>query len=841
MPNRPRPSNRRLPLNTSVFSLNLLEVPDLMPYMFATTRRCILALTAATLSVAADPVQLSGIYPDLAFFNDEGECGTGAVVPWADRLWVVTYAPHWPKGSSDKLYEITPDLRLIVRPESIGGTPANRMIHRESQQLFIGPHAIDDQGKVRTISYADMFGRPTGNARHLTDPANKIYYATMEEGIYEVDVRTLKITELFRDEQLEGGRKADLPGYHGKGLYSGQGRLVYANNGEYGHAAKTNPTTASGVLAEWDGTSDRWNIVRRNQFTEVTGPGGIYGNEKPESDPLWSMGWDHRSLILMLLDDGKWHTFRLPKGSHSYDGAHGWNTEWPRIREIGEGDKLLATMHGTFWNFPKTFSAKNTAGITPRSNYLKVIGDFCRWNDQVVFGCDDTAKAEFLNKRKAKGEIAAPQSQSNLWFVKPGMIDKLGPPLGRGALWMKEDVAAGTTTEPFLIAGYERKSLHLSQSLAPGASGSRITLEVDADGKGVWKQIREIDFKLESEWLDLTGIEGVWLRLKASAAITRATAAFHFSAPDNRGTTPDPIFAGLATATDSEITGGLVRARDANKRTLAFAAMAADGADIGCYELHADLTLKPAAEAALHEFVKTRTKIPVGVVSVDEASVVFVDDDGKRWRLPKGDAALDKRGPLGDHRAAREVATERDLFHAHGTFYELPANNAGGFAKLRPVATHNLRVHDFCSYRGLFIMTGVSNDYRKGNPHIIRSADGKAGLWAGAIDDVWAMGKPRGEGGPWRGTAVKAGQPSDPYLATAYDQKSLELSHIGANSVTFRLEADFTGDGSWRAVRSFEVASGATVRHAFPAAFGAYWFRLIAESDTTATAHFIYQ
>ncbi len=93
-----------------------------MRRMFATPRRCILALTAAVLSATANPVQLSGIYPHLAFFNDEGECGTGAVVPWADRLWVVTYAPHMPQGSSDKLYEITPDLRLLIRPESIGGT-----------------------------------------------------------------------------------------------------------------------------------------------------------------------------------------------------------------------------------------------------------------------------------------------------------------------------------------------------------------------------------------------------------------------------------------------------------------------------------------------------------------------------------------------------------------------------------------------------------------------------------------------------------------------------------------------------------------------------------------------
>ena len=48
---------------------------------------------------------VSGIWPRLAYYNNEGECGTGAVVPWAGKLWVVTYGPHLPFGSSDKLYE----------------------------------------------------------------------------------------------------------------------------------------------------------------------------------------------------------------------------------------------------------------------------------------------------------------------------------------------------------------------------------------------------------------------------------------------------------------------------------------------------------------------------------------------------------------------------------------------------------------------------------------------------------------------------------------------------------------------------------------------------------------
>ncbi|MGI9243829.1 MAG: hypothetical protein ACR2RV_23735, partial [Verrucomicrobiales bacterium] len=728
-------------------------------------------------------------------FNNQGECGTGAVVPWADRLWVVTYAPHFPKGSDDKLYEITPDLTQTIRPESIGGTPANRMIHRESNQLFIGPYAIDKDRNVRAIPYSQMFGRPTGNARHLTDPAGKILYASMEEGFYEVDVDTLEVTELWADEAMKTNRrKADLPGYHGKGFYSGQGVYVYANNGEHGRAAKERPDIPSGVLAEWDGRADTWTIVRRNQFTEITGPDGITGSLNPATSPIWAVGWDHRSLLLgVRMPDSGWSFYRLPKGSHSYDGAHGWNTEWPRIRDIGEGDFLM-TMHGTFWRFPKGFTPQTSAGITPRSNYLKVIGDFARWGDRLVLGCDDTANQEFLNKRKAKGQIAAPQSQSNLWFIEPDQLDSFGPAIGRGAVWQNEFIKAGQPSAPYLFAGYHYRGLHLSHQ---GEKEVTVHLEIDREGDGQWSPLR-----VETSPPGVTTFisfppkeEGAWIRLTASDDLTNASAVFTYRNADPRTSEATSLFNGLAESGDS-LSGGLIRARGGNKKTLAFAAVSRDGSDLGYYELGADLRLKHTDDPKSHDYTKEHTVIPnpAGIFEIDAASVIFTDDDGKRWRLPKGDPSLDEH-PFGNYRLAREVATERDLLNAHGTFYELPARNAGGFEKLRPVSTHNRLVHDFCSYRGLFIISGVSTDAPTDNPHILHSDDGKTALWAGAIDDIWQLGKPRGIGGPWKNSAVKAGQPSDPFLMTAYDQKTVELSATSTASIT--VEVDVSGTGLW--------------------------------------------
>ena len=145
---------------------------------------------------------VSGVYPHLVMYNNEGECGTGAVVPWAGDLWVVTYGPHCPVGSSDKLYRIKPDLTRETFPASVGGTHADRMIHRETNQLLIGPYVIDAKGNVRVVPPARMPGRLTGAARHLTDPASKVYVATMETGLYELDMRTLAVNTLIREDGM---------------------------------------------------------------------------------------------------------------------------------------------------------------------------------------------------------------------------------------------------------------------------------------------------------------------------------------------------------------------------------------------------------------------------------------------------------------------------------------------------------------------------------------------------------------------------------------------------------------------------------------------------------------
>lgn len=790
---------------------------------------------------------ISGIYPHLASFNGSNECGTGTLVPWADRLWWTTYAPHAPNGSDDRLYAMNEGRDLMAFGGSVGGTPANRLIHRESRQLFIGPHVIDEGGRVRTIPYTRMPGRPTGTARHLTEPASKVYTATMEEGLYEIDVESLEVTRLFVDTNGETeGPRMGLPGYHGKGLYSGQGVLVYANNGEYGRAARTDPRTSSGVLAEWSG-GDAWSTVLRHQFTEVTGPGGILGSSDPEKDPLWSIGWDHRSLILMLrsAEDDQWHRFRLPKGSHSYDGAHGWNTEWPRIRDVGRAE-LLMTMHGTLWDFPRGFELRSTGGIRPLSNYLKVVGDFCRLGDKVVFGCDDAARSEFLNRRRAKGKIAGPAaSQSNLWFVDPDDLDRVGPLVGHGAVFVDEEVAAGQWSDPFLFVGYDFRGVHLVNH---GQEAVTFAFEVDG-GSGSFETLRSEGLRGgQARFFPFRDAEsGEWVRVAVDRA---ARVSVHFEMRDVRpevaARPPIPVDHQLAPV-GRPAWGGLLRAGGPGGGLQVLSTRVADGESriVGYHELSMGLGLDPVPDGEgerTANWMVENVAIPRGVVSLDAASAFHVDDAGRRWRFPVGNAVYRERPELLDlQRTSREVTTERDLFQCAGTFFELPADNAGGFARMRPIATHEHFIQDYCSWRGLLAMTGVSPAGEVGGPagQIVRSAD--AAVWIGAVDDLWSFGKPRGRGGPWSRTRVEANVPSDPYLMCGYDKKSVSLNHGAQEPVKLTLEVDITGDGHWVRYWSWRVAAGETGRHTFPEEFAAYWVRAVADRDCDATVEFVYE
>ncbi|MCH7228978.1 hypothetical protein, partial [Haloferula sp. A504] len=754
-------------------------------------------------------VEISGVYPHLTMTNSHGECGPGAIAPWAGDLWVVTYAPHEPDGSTDKLYQIKPDLTRVIRPESVGGTPANRMIHNESNQLFIGHHAIAADGTVRTIPVASMPGRLTGSARHLTDPSNKIYHATMEEGFYEVDVNTLAVTTLYVDNQYPGTPKANLPGVHGKGLFTSQGKLYYTNNG------------GGGTLAAWDGSS--WTAVQNDNFTELTGPGGIRGNT-PSDDRLWAVGWDGRSLILKVLEGGTWTDFRLPKSSYTHDADPGWFTEWPRIRQLDPdtpGSPYLMHMHGMFFDFPGTFSAVDFSGLRPLCSYHKMPVDYCTFEGRLVMTKNDLSK--FSN-------ALAPRAQSNLWFGQIEDLSDWGAPQGHGGVWVNESVSAAEVSDPFLVNGFSRITLHLRNG---GGSAVPVAIE-SSDGSGTWSAVTTVNVPANGYTFEiLNDLPAEWLRLTANVAASNLSGYFILSNPYPHSPIASVGTDRFAALADIRDTGGhsdgLIRPMSGSDLQLEFASN-----DGGYHRIGGALELQDVTNGSAEASLRSQ-----GALSQDfgsDAASAWIDDGGTRFRLPKLDPLYDAPFLSGWARGFREVVTERELLNVHGTFYEIPRDNSGGKRRMRPLATHGKRITDFTSWRGLLVLSGVLDD-APASDALVRSPSGAA-LWLGEVDDIWKMGEPRGTGGPWRDTAVTAGTPSDPYLMYGYDRKELTLSVADAATIT--VEVDFLADNTWSTYQSFSLSAGETLNHLFPDGFHSHWVRVTSSASTTATAQFTY-
>ena len=101
------------------------------------------------------------------------------------------------------------------------------------------------------------------------------------------------------------------------------------------------------------------------------------------------------------------------------------------------------------------------------------------------------------------------------------------------------------------------------------------------------------------------------------------------------------------------------------------------------------------------------------------------------------------------------------------------------------------------------------------------------------------MGKAVGIGGPWKDTAVEAGEPSDQYLMTGYDKKSLTLESSEACQIT--AEIDISGMGDWYTYKIFTLSASEPVRHQFPEAFGAYWIRFRSDEEAIVSAQLVYQ
>jgi hypothetical protein len=576
-----------------------------------------------------------------------------------------------------------------------------------------------------------------------------------------------------------------------------------------------------GTLATFDGKD--WKVIEHRQYTDVTGPEGIAPTQESMTKPLWTIGWDKRSLRLQVLDHGKFHVFLLPNG---------WFTEWPRIREIDKG-RYLMDMHGMFFDFPGGFRPGMSAGIAPIGRHLRYIPDFCHWNERLVLATDETS---------VQGNPMAGQPQSNLWFGRYEDLRNWGEASAAGSLWINDPVKAGEPSPPFLFNGFARRVVHLAA--APKTS---FQLELDVDGNNHWTpyQTFTIDDSGYLSHVFPDNLVGQWVRVTLDRDSEKTSVAFHYS--DSRWHDPAgpgrQRFASLTDADSSEAIPSIHMFPAKKNRNLEI--VRKEGDKVTFAELNAE-SFEYASTDGNEDLQKKSNIKPV--FTVDDASVVLrisENIDGKTTkhvlRLPKGSSAFDKAFAEGWPRDEREVESERTLANIHGTFYEVPFWIVGQsplFTKMKPICSHNTRIDDFATWRGLLWLSGVKSD-APADEHVIRSTDGKTALWAGGIDDLWMLGKPIGKGGPWKNSPVKEGVPSDPYLMNGFDKKTLTLR--AETPCTIHVEIDFDLHSGFHRYGSFDLTANQDRTIEFPAGFSAHWIRFVSSKDTIATAWLVYQ
>lgn len=434
--------------------------------------------------------------------GSDSEAGIGALIPWADRLWLVGYVAHI-RGEGLGLYQVDAQMKFTRRPESVTGTFANRFIHWSSKQAFIGPYAISETGNVRTIS-AMVKHRLAATAAHHSDP-KKVLFLTMEGLLFEVHSQTLEANQLFDlKKELEWTEGAYL---HFKAMHTGQNRVIVTNN-TYEEPEHLNKR-AAGRLAEWDGVG-KWKILERNPFIEVSGNQRSTANDYYGS-PIYAVGWDRSSVILRTLYRGNWTRYRLPFGSNSW--SHTWNTEWMRIR-FAQTERHLMDAFGLFYDLPNLIYGGHLAGVQPISRHLRVVPDFVHFNGFFVMASD-------------QNDHTVGQPQSGLWW---GNIDDLwsfGKPAGWGSVWTEETVVKGQTSDPLLMTGFDKKSVTLT---SPQAKNIEVSIEVDLLGNGNWKEMTRLKAGKSgfAQYSFPEGFSAHWVRAVAKTDSSNVTVSFSY-------------------------------------------------------------------------------------------------------------------------------------------------------------------------------------------------------------------------------------------------------------------------------------------------------------------------
>lgn len=426
-------------------------------------------------------VSSSGVFPALTVTADtaptgpnitspRSECGVGAMMAWADKLYVVSYLSVPNAGSGTGLYAIDANLQM-TKLANHSSVYANRMMVPAMNVIVIGPYIIDSQGNIQVLQDL-LHVRIGGMAEHILYPDSMVYMLGMDGPLWECNLLNLSCTQLFDLTVTLQIPFASGEQQHFKAAHTMNGTLWVAEN--CFEEADGLGLQHGGRLATWDGNMDHnWTILETTAFFEVTGRHNM-------GRTVFALGWDAKSVILKVLDNGALNdqsydtliqTFRLPKATNAYN--HLWTTEWPRIREV-ETERYLMNAHA-MWYELTPFTWGGAVSIRPISTHLRMVPDYASFRGFLVLGGNQVSS--IFDNNWVTGE-----SQSGLWFGKTDDLWNFGKPTGWGGVWQNELVLANTPSDPYLMTGFDKKVIHFRAD-PPFTSGDiTVTVQIDFTG-----------------------------------------------------------------------------------------------------------------------------------------------------------------------------------------------------------------------------------------------------------------------------------------------------------------------------------------------------------------------